>query len=320
MQFFIAANFLTVYCCNVAQTPRSGEIVMASGLGIEAGGKGLNVVIGTRRLGAQVNALVGIGRDAAGDGLVSLLQSEGVGTGHVHRLSDSSGCGFGLIAQDGSNCGAVFAGPNLLLTRTHAELARLSIESASWVYGQFETAIAAVQACFDIARQAKVPTMLNPSPWQPIPADLLGLTDVLLVNEVEAAQLLQHEVPAHGSLAQSAALLDAAVQALWLHWPGRWLVITLGERGSLAWQRGEAPQLTPAWHVQTVDTLGAGDAFASGLLFMLGQGKALPEALVFASACGAIMASTPGVLGALPTEQAVSHFLASKTARLKPAS
>lgn len=320
MQFFIAANFLTVYCCNVSQTPRPGEIVLASGLGIEPGGKGLNVAIGTSRLGAQVSALVGIGRDAAGDGLVSLLQSEGVGTDHVHRLADTSGCGFGLIAQDGSNCGAVFAGPNLLLSAAHAALARPTIESADWVYGQFETALPAVQACFELARAAGVPTMLNPSPWQPIPAELLGLTDVLLVNEVEAAQLLQHEVPAQASLTQTASLLDAAVQALWSRWPGRWLVVTLGERGSLAWQRGEAPVLTPAWRVHAVDTLGAGDAFASGLLFKLGQGQALPEALAFASACGAIMAATPGVLGALPTEQTVSTFMASEAIGLMPAS
>ena len=316
MHVFVAANFLQVTCAQLPQLPRPGEILLASGVHSEPGGKGLNVAIGCRRLGAEVHALVGIGRDAAGDGLVDLLRAHAIPERHVHRLADTSGLGMGFIGGDGENCGAVFAGPNLLLGAEHADLAQADIASSDWVYGQFETALPAVQRCFELARAAGVATMLNPSPWQTPPDALLAVTDVLLVNEVEAHRLLGKGLLTDGSLADEAAHLSDAVQALWQRWPGRLLVVTAGHRGCLAFVPGQAPLCCPAWSVDAVDTLGAGDAFASGLIAAmrgpaLGDVGMLSAALQQASACGAWMASHAGVLDALPTAQALAGFMAT---------
>jgi len=317
MHVFVAANFLQVTCAQVPQLPRAGEILLANGLHSEPGGKGLNVAIGCRRLGADVHALVGIGRDAAGEGLVTLLRAHGIPDRHVHRLADTSGVGMGFIGGDGENCGAVFAGPNLLLGAEHADSAQADIASSDWVYGQFETALPAVQRCFELAREAGVPTMLNPSPWQAPPDAVLALADVLLVNEVEAGQLLGQSLPAEGSLAEAAAHIGEAVQALWQRWPGKLLVVTAGHRGCLAFGPGNETLCCPAMAVDAVDTLGAGDAFASGLIVSL-RGRELADAAVLraalqhACACGAWMASHAGVLDALPTSAALAGFMASR--------
>ncbi|MBI5333601.1 MAG: hypothetical protein HZB72_03270 [Burkholderiales bacterium] len=313
MHLFVAANYLTVYCSRVARQPAPGEILLADGLGVEAGGKGLNVAIGARRLGARVEALFGIGRDAAGDALLSLLAAEGIAATHVHRLGERSGHGFGFIAADGSNMGAVFAGANLLLTARHAQQAADAIAGADWVYGVFEAALPAVQACFALARQARVPTLLNPSPWQAIPPALLALTDVLLVNEGEAAALLGGV-----RLDDDLSALDAAVAALWAAWPGQLLVVTRAARGCVAYRPGRPRIVVPAFTVEAVDTLGAGDAFASGLLCALpglqADDAALAAALRRACACGAIVASRPGVLGALPGAAEVDGFMRDRSA------
>lgn len=313
MQVFVAANFLQVTCARVPQLPRPGEIVLASGTHSEAGGKGLNVALGCRRLGAEVRALVGIGRDAPGDGLIALLHAHGISDTHVHRLAEVSGMGMGFIGSDGQNCGAVFAGPNLLLDAAHAEQAQADIGASDWVYGQFETALPAVQRCFELAQAAGVPTLLNPSPWQAIPDALLVLTQVLLVNEVEAAQLLGTPLPADGDLAALAQGMRAQVDVLWSRWPGRLLVVTAGHRGSIAFAPGRSPWLCPAHAVDAIDTLGAGDAFASGLIMALGQGwqddsAVLAAALQQATACGALMASCAGVLDALPSRATLAQF------------
>jgi len=332
MQVFVAANFLQVTCARVPRLPRPGEIVLASSTHSEAGGKGLNVALGCRRLGAEVGALVGIGRDAQGDGLVALLRSHGIPDTHVHRLAETSGMGMGFIGHDGQNCGAVFAGPNLLLDAAHAELAQADIAASDWVYGQFETALPAVQRCFELAQAAGVPTVLNPSPWQAIPDALLALTQVLLVNEVEAAQLLGTPSPADDGLAALAHHMHAAVEALWSRWPGRLLVMTAGHRGCIAFTPGQAPWLCPAHAVDAIDTLGAGDAFASGLIVGLGRGwrddgAVLASALRQATACGALMASSAGVLDALPSRVTLAQFQMSHgepevrtLAEVKPAS
>jgi ribokinase len=321
MRLFVAANYLTVYCSQVARQPRPGEVLLADGLAVEGGGKGLNVAIGTRRLGAEVSALFGVGHDAGGDALLSLLDAEGLAPTHVHRLHERSGHGFGFIAQDGSNMGAVFAGANLLLTAKHAEQAADAIGAADWVYGQFEAALPALQRCFELARERCVSTVLNPSPWQPIPPGLLALTDVLLVNETEAAALLGLP-PLAASIDEALQQLDAAVASLWAIWPGPLLVVTLAERGCVAYRPGQPRIAVPAFAVKAIDTLGAGDAFASGLLCRLTSSDgsvddlndALTTALRYACACGAIMASAPGVLRALPTAADVAAFMRDRSA------
>lgn len=313
MQVFVAANFLQVTCASVPQLPRPGEIALAGSTHSEAGGKGLNVALGCQRLGAEVRALLGIGRDAPGDGVIALLRTHGIPPTHVHRLADTSGMGMGFIARDGQNCGAVFAGPNLLLDAAHAELARADIATSDWVYGQFETALPAVQRCFELARAAGVPTVLNPSPWQAIPDALLALTEVLLVNAVEAEQLLRTPLPADEGLAAMAQRMHAAVEALCARWPGRLLVVTAGHHGCIAFAPGQPTRLCPAHAVTAIDTLGAGDAFASGLITALDAGwvddsAALTAALRQATACGALMASRAGVLDALPSQATLAQF------------
>jgi ribokinase len=318
MRVFVAANFLHVTCATVPRWPRPGEIVLADHAHSQAGGKGLNVAIGCRRLGAAVTALVGIGKDPHGDDLIALLQSHGIPTRHVHRLAATSGQGWGFIGADGQNCGVVSTGPNACLTAAHAELAHTDIAASDWLYGQFETALPAVQRCFELARSAGVPTMLNPSPWQAIPDALLGLTDVLVVNEVEAEGLLQERLPTEAGLSDWARQLQAPVEALWQRWPGRLLVVTAGHRGCMAFVPGQPVRCCQAYPVDAIDTLGAGDAFASGLLMALDLARLNDKAMLDAalrqgSACGALTASRSGVLDALPCDAALSSFVAQRT-------
>ena len=315
MRMVVLGSFVQACCWIVARLPNAGETYAASSFSIEAGGKGLNVAIGARRLGAEVDVLLGIGADAAGDDLLRLLQQENISTAHVWRLAAQSGYGAGLIAADGQNMIAVYPGPNLLLNAEHVRKAESTIAAADLVYGQLETSLSAVAAAFRSARRAGVRTVLNPSPWQCLPASLLDDTDVLVVNEVEARELLGLAAPLAGSLADCIALLCTGLGALWLRWPGSLLVVTLGSLGSVALERDGTVHQVPAFHIEAVDSVGAGDAFASGLCVALCSGAPptdqLATALRYGNACGALMASRFGVLDALPSPAAVELFLTS---------
>lgn len=304
-------SFVQACCWKVERLPSAGETYVASALSIEAGGKGLNVAIGTRRLGAQVEILLGIGEDTAGDELLRLLQKEGMSTAHVWRLAAQSGYGAGLIAGNGQNVIAVYPGPNLLLNTEHVRQAESAIAAASLVYGQLETSLSAVAAAFRCARRAGVRTVLNPSPWQCLPASLLDDTDVLVVNEIEARELLGLAAPLAGSLPDCVALLSAGLDAFWVQWPGSLVVVTLGSLGSVAFERDGVTCQAPAFETDAVDCVGAGDAFASALCIALCQGTPLATALRYGNACGALMASRFGVLDALPDRAAVETFLTS---------
>ena len=49
------------------------------------------------------------------------------------------------------------------------------------------------------------------------------------------------------------------------------LIITLGEKGAIAWDKQQFTTVQPTTDIQVVDTVGAGDAFAS--VFLLGLSK-----------------------------------------------
>ena len=66
--------------------------------------------------------------------------------------------------------------------------------------------------------------------------------------------------------------------------------ITLGSRGALIGDRTTTLH-RPAYKVQVVDTVGSGDAFSAGLLYMLGRKAGLEEACDFANKLGALISS-----------------------------
>lgn len=320
MKLLVLGSFVQACCWKVARLPLPGESLVADALSIEAGGKGLNVAIGSRRLApdAQVDVILGVGQDAAADDLLQLLVAEGVGAEHVHRLSPQSGYGSGHIAANGQNAIAVFPGPNLLLRAEHADLARQAIEHADLVYGQFETSLAVLTRAFSIAKSVEQEhqplTVLNPSPWQAIPSELLNCVDVLVVNEVEAAQLLRLSSPLAGlDLSAASLLIQTALDSFWTYFKGKWLIVTLGDQGSLAFSRNAPNSLTvaaTAFNIQAVDTVGAGDAFASALCVALGQKTVdMKHTLIQANACGAMVASELGVLDVLPSRAKLDAFL-----------
>ncbi len=305
MHIVVLGSFVQACCWKVARLPKAGETFIATALSIEAGGKGLNVAIGARRLGADVNVLLGIGQDAAGDALLQLLEHEGLSADYVWRLAPQSGYGAGLIAADGQNAIAVYPGPNLMLAAEHVQLAEAVINTANLVYGQLETSLVAVASAFRAARLCGVRTVLNPSPWQQLPMSLLDDTDVLIVNEVEVRDLLALAAPLSGSLQDCIELLRPILDSFWLKWQGSLLVVTLGAIGSLAFERHGSTHHAPAFEITAVDSVGAGDAFASGLCIELCKHTPLADALRYANACGAFMASRFGVLDSLPDQAAL---------------
>ena len=72
------------------------------------------------------------------------------------------------------------------------------------------------------------------------------------------------------------------------------VIVTLGEEGVL-WAGEEFSMSSPAFHVEPVDTTGAGDAFAGGLIHsFLFDRRTREDSLAFAQACAAVKCTIPG--------------------------
>ncbi|MEQ1602669.1 MAG: ribokinase [Methylophilaceae bacterium] len=306
MSIFVIGSFMHANFMEMERLPAAGESVVATSMRAELGGKGLNLAVGMHRLGARVSLFLAAGHDAAGNAMLDRLKVEGVCASHVLRLGEYSGYGVGFIGHNGANVIAVFPGANALLSAAHVEQESAAIASASWICSQYEVPEDATLQAFKIAKQHGVKTYLNPSPWRKSEGEWLGLTDVLVVNESEAAAMFDLV----GTEQMTPQLWCSRLSSLarTLGWKGYLLVVTLAEFGCVALEQSGNIIFQPAWPIRQIDATGAGDAFGCGLLWSLINGLSVPEALINANACGALLAASAGCLDALPTCQQLLAF------------
>jgi ribokinase len=130
--------------------------------------------------------------------------------------------------------------------------------------------------------------VLSLAPSGPVPEALLGRTDVLVVNEHEAADLLGARVPP----------ADAA-ERLRRRGPGA-VVVTLGAAGAVGVDAAGVHEVG-APRVDVVDTTGAGDAFTGALGWRLAAGDGLADALAVAVRVGALAVTREGAQPSFPT-------------------
>lgn len=309
MTILVLASYVHAHCLQVNRLPLPGESLHSNSMWSEHGGKGLNVALGAHRLGIKVEALLPLGTDVVAEAVLQLLQDEGLHSRWALKIGEQSGFGVGFVAPNGENFLAVYPGANALLRPEHVEKVVAILPKVEMVYGQFEIPEAAIMLAFRWARDQSTRTLLNPSPWRLPTSTLLALTDILVVNETEAALLFGQEDI--GDFLPEQWLNYLPVWATQLNWLGDLLIVTLGEQGCVALTPG-AVIYQPAWSISAMDGTGTGDAFNAGLLLGLMQGFELEETLKLACACGALVAAKQGVLPNLPTLAEVSLFVQAK--------
>ncbi|MBD9357243.1 ribokinase [Methylomonas albis] len=305
MSILVLASYVHAHCLHVQRLPCSGESVQATGILEEHGGKGLNVGLAAHKQGAKVAMLLPLGMDAVADSVITLLRNEGLDDRWLLRTGPQSGFGVGFIGPNGENFLAVYPGANALLNKEHVEQALAALPDLNLIYAQFEIPEAPIRRAFEIARQRGIRTMLNPSPWHQPDHGLLKLTDILVVNETEAAALLGRN---DNKISVEHWLNSLSTWSEHIAWSGELLVVTLGEAGCVALTKSLVLH-QPAWPVATLDATGAGDAFSAGLATALLNNLSLTEALRLACASGAWVAKHHGVLGCLPTQAEIDHFM-----------
>jgi len=250
---------------------RPGETVTAERIERLPGGKGANQAVAAAAAGAEVAMIGAVGDDPAGIRMVEDLRSRGVGTKAI-RIADgvSTGAAYITVTPDGENTIVLDPGANALVDRAAVEEAWPALPAARVLLSLLEIPLGAVTAAVRLAADTGLRPVVTLAPAQPVPAELLSGLDPILVNEHEAAFLLQAD-----GLGDSAQ--DAARELLRLGPTSA--VITLGPAGA-AVADGSGARLLPAVPVEkVVDTTGAGDAFAGALAAALAHGADLDAAV-----------------------------------------
>lgn len=303
---FVLASFVAASVAKVARLPLVGESMAAEAFSLEAGGKGFNLAVAARRLGAAVDGLMAVGTDLYASLAARALEAERLSSFQRVVYPTATGSGIGFVAPGGQDFLAVFPGANACLSAADVDSAADRLRAAALVLAQFELPDEPIARAFSLARAAGRRTLLNPSPFRPITPALLADTSVLVVNAVELRLLAADlTLPSDGPLDD----LAAAVAARLFGSGPELLVVTLGADGALL-LRPDGPTLyQPAIPVEAVDTIGAGDAFTAGFAVSLASGMPLVDALRYGAACGACVVRRFGVLDALPRPSDVEALL-----------
>ena len=286
-----SANADLVY--RVERIPSPGETVLATEQARHMGGKGLNQAVAAARAGAATLFVGAVGDDPAGDELTSALADAGVATDVLRRAPGPSGTALITVQADGENTIVVASGANASLTGlTDSEAT--AIESASVLVMQLELPLVAVVAGSEAASRHDCTVVLNAAPARSLDDSLLGLVDVLVVNEHEAALLAANPDA------------DASAAARVLRGRCTAVVVTLGGAGALVVDdSGETTVPAPA--AQVVDTTGAGDTFTGYLAAGLAAGLDLTSAARRAVVAGSISVERAGAVPSIPTADEVDE-------------
>lgn len=174
------------------QIPRPGETILGREFVVALGGKGANQAVGAARLGADVSFIARIGRDHFGDQCLAGYQAEKICTEYIVRDPDeSTGVAMIAVTDEGENSIIVASGANMRLSPRDIEAGTAMFSQADVVLLQLEIPMESVLAAAQLGRKYHALVVLNPAPARDIPAELLGLVDVITPNRLEAAQLMR---------------------------------------------------------------------------------------------------------------------------------
>ena len=287
---------------HVARPIARGETLMASAFSISPGGKGSNAAVAASRQGARVALIARIGDDDFGRMGMDLWHNEGMVTDHVEcAAGERSGVAQILVYDDGDNSIAVHPGAGIGLSARQVLAAQGLIEGARVVMASCEVPLEATLQAFQLARAAKVTTLLNPAPARPLLPGLLALVDVLTPNESELYQLAG---PEH------ADSIDHAARHLLALGAGA-VLVTLGAAGCRLYQPGcKAIQLAGR-DMLVADTIGAGDTFTGTLAAAIARGESLATAMQWANAAAALSVTKHGATAGIPLLAELTAYMAS---------
>jgi sugar/nucleoside kinase (ribokinase family) len=235
----------------------------------EAGGSGANTAFGVALLGGTACYTSRVGDDEHANLYRSGLGERGVkpnlGTG-----TGATGVSLILVTPDAQRTMCTYLGRSRELTADDVNLSDLRDSKYLYVTAYLwdtDNQKAAVVRAMEEANAAGVKVALS-------------LSDPFCVHRhrEELLQLIQRHVNLlFGNYSEAEALTgtDSPEEALRvLSQYSDIAVVTLDEKGSLI-RRGEEVVAVPVYPVKAVDTTGAGDMFAAGLLYGLTQGYSL---------------------------------------------
>lgn len=282
---------------SVDTLPRKPEKYRARDAAIVGGGCAANAAAAIARLGGRSLLAARTGQDQIGDMIVAGLAGEGVDCTLVRRIPGGRSS-FSSIYVDA-------AGERQIVNFRDMALSF----DASWLEQRIPDNVDAILAdtrwpqgaavAMKVARGRGIPGILDAE------APVREADDAL-----RQASHIAFSAQGLRDFAGADDLDDALASAR--EETGAWVCVTDGAAGVTFYEDGKRAH-EPAFPVDVVDTLGAGDVWHGAVALALGEGQRARSAIRFASAVAALKCTRFGGRTGTPTRAEAEAFLRSRT-------
>jgi sugar/nucleoside kinase (ribokinase family) len=277
----------------VSEVPAPGRLSLVEDMGLFTGGCAVNTATALARLGLPVEVAGKVGDDPFGDFVIQAMTGRGIGSQGIKRDARSgTSATMVMVGPDGERRFIHYLGANARFTLDDIDLAQVQSGSILHVAGAFllpgidgEPAARLLEQ----ARLAGVTTFMDTAwdatgRWMSLVRPCLPHLDYFIPSLPEAAALTGRDNPDDAAR----ALIDEGIGIVG---------IKMDVQGCLVLTRQGERFRTPAYIVQSVDSTGAGDAFAAGFIAGVWFGWPLDRVASFANAVGALCVTAPGASG-----------------------
>ncbi len=277
----------------VDRFPTPGTKAVVEDFIVTGGGCAANAAIAIARLGGQARFAGPLGDDARSDRIVDGMARVGVDVDRVARVRG------GVASLSGIFIDA--AGERLLATRREQGL-------RSARAGDPETLLRDIAV---VLADNHFPEFVLPICAAARRHGLRVVLDVDRATEPDDAllALASHPIFSAEALRSTTGIdkLETALDRASDYCRG-FVAVTDGSNGA-HWRGGAAVQHVPAFAVDSVDTLAAGDVFHGAFALALSEGRDEPQALRFASAAAALKCTRFGGIAGAPSRNEVEALL-----------
>ena len=287
------------YVYKVDHFVNKGETLSSKSLQVFTGGKGLNQSIALAKAGVEVYHAGMIGED--GKMLLEALDKAGVHTEYV-KVQSEVRTGNAIIQNDlqGDNCILLYGGANQKIDEKYINEVLDQFDKEDWLLIQNE--INNLPYLVSQAKGKGMRIILNPSPMNEKIAELpLDKIDYFILNEIEAQQLLEKELP---NDKEGKVLIEEIKTAF----PRAVIVLTQGEKGSVYYD-GKQCISQEIFKVKAVDTTAAGDTFTGYFIGGILNGSSPENAMRVAAKASAIAVARPGAAPSIPSQEEVETII-----------
>ncbi|EDQ33220.1 Sugar kinase, ribokinase family [Hoeflea phototrophica DFL-43] len=277
----------------VDEMPRRAEKYRAREAQITGGGCAANAAAAVSRLGGEALLATRLGDDQVGDMIVAGLDADGVDCALAYRFEGCRSSFSSVLVDQGGE-------RQIVNFRDHT----LPMD-ADWLIAalpnHFDAALADTRwpegaaALMRTARERGVPGVLD--------------AEAPVMDAEEALRLASHLAFSAQGLRDWAGHgdLDAALDAVACE-TRAFVCVTDGARG-VFWIHGQASGFEPAYQIEAVDTLGAGDVWHGAFALALGEKMQPAPAIRFANSAAALKCTRSNGRAGYPRRSEAENFM-----------